>query len=253
MRHRISRRRAGSVQGSITKVAEQDRQGRACDGGRRGHDEPSSRVRIPGTMQHERRRDSHCGRIEGESLLVALVALSAVRKAIGRAVSFGALMTVTTGIENPDSGVLLRGQFHHARAYNRQGAVRKEHRREEKHQVTYSGSLHFSDTSAIHFTRTESFAQSSCQHKWHSATILDSDQLAAAWFPYPARRLRKALCRCPDIGVPAASERTSPTPKRDHQSRKILSALPPRTFSRTSPGKASTRDRHPFMSPMLCG
>src|SRR5205085_1648712 len=37
------------------------------------------------------------------------------------------------------------------------------------------------------------------------------------------------------------------------QRRKMRSALPPRTFSRTSPGSASTRDRHPAMSPMVCG
>src|SRR6185295_3931154 len=37
------------------------------------------------------------------------------------------------------------------------------------------------------------------------------------------------------------------------QSRKMRSALPPRTLSRTSPGSASTRERHPAMSPMVCG
>lgn len=82
-------------------------------------------------MRQKRRRDCDCGRIEGISLLVALVTLSAVHKAIRCTIGFGAHMFITAGFENPYCGVLLRIEMHHACACRRHGVVRKEHRREK--------------------------------------------------------------------------------------------------------------------------
>jgi hypothetical protein len=80
-------------------------------------------------------------------LLVGLVALGAVRKAIRRAIGLRARMLIAAGIEYLDSGVLLRGQFHHTCARRCNGVVRKEHRREKYDQVAYLSQFHFNDTS----------------------------------------------------------------------------------------------------------
>ena len=137
-----------STEGSNTKVTEQDRQWRANDWWRPGDDKPSWLDRNPGAMQRKGRCNCNRGGIEGNSLLVALVTLRAVHKAIRCAIGFGAQMLITAGIENPDRGVLLRSQLHHACARRRRGVVRKEHRRENNQQVAYSSRFHFIDTSA---------------------------------------------------------------------------------------------------------
>jgi len=82
-------------------------------------------------MRRKRRRDCNRGSIEGKRLRVALMALSAVRKGVRRAIRFGAGMRAAAAIEDLGCSVLLGSQPHQACARGRHGAVREEHRREK--------------------------------------------------------------------------------------------------------------------------
>jgi len=89
-------------------------------------------------------KGSHCDNvgIGREPLLIALVALCAMRKATARIVRLRAKVLVAFGVERADGDVLRPRQIRHASASGGNGVAREEHRRQKQSQIAHPPESH---------------------------------------------------------------------------------------------------------------